>query len=709
MTLFLLSCCLNLLVSQPEGSTIDRKVDIRVERLAPFQEVELVAETEDQQGTIWVSHAGFRADEEGRVDVSLAAPLDNASYQGVDAMGLFWSMRPSAGGSDVSFKSKDDLISFDIKLYIDGSLLAQETVERYIKSAEVKRIAVNEEGLVGALFLTESKRPLPLIITLSGSNGGLSENRAKLLASNGFNVLALGYFGVDGLPANLQDIPLEYFEGAFRWLKTQPDIDASRVGLYGVSRGAELALLLGSFFPDSVQAIVAVAPSSVVHGGLNVEDSNAWICQGKPVLPLAPVGAVNHSDNPICTRQSFIEGMKDTEAFARASIPVEKIRCPILLVSGGEDQVWPSDLYAKEIDERLERFHSPISCRHLYYPKAGHGINIPNLPFPEPIYYHPVGKVWLSMGGARAEDARASADSWDKLVKFFQEALKCRAEMECEAYIVRAFCREGQGGNLAGVVLDQELTSEQMQAVAKELNFLETIFLTQRGDDSYKSLYFTPTSPIDFCGHATIAAFGSLGLEDGVYQLDAPIGPCEVTVRGSLIFLSQAAPVYGQTISEEEVRAVLGGVSLGKLKPQVVSTGLTDIFVEVESKEALFAISPDHDAITKLCEKYDAIGMHVFSLEPEGAVASAYCRNFAPRYGIPEESATGSSSGALGCYLFHHGKVRTIGQHTLLFKQGDSMNSPSDIYVRLLVTDEGVEKVECGGTAVVDEVRKITS
>jgi len=401
-----------------------------VEYLEPFQEIELQTEAKDQKGDSWSSHAAFRADEKGFIDVPSSSPLEHSSYEDVDGMGLFWSMLPISGDTSSSFKSKNDEIPVEVKLYITGNLSEQRTVVRYLKSPDVKSLDIKEDGLVGALFIPLSEKPLPVIITLSGSNGGLSENRAKLLASNGFAVLALGYFGQDSLPSNLQDIPLEYFKTAFTWLKKQPNIDASRVGLYGVSRGAELSLILGSFFPDSVQAIVAVVPSSVVYGGLSKTPVNAWIYQGKPILPFAPIPQTDFADgkgatpeNPANTRQSFLEGMKDKAAFAAASIPVENIRCPLLLVSGGDDQMWPSDVYVQQIVDRLKKHHSSIICNHLHYPHAGHGISIPNLPIPGPAYYHPIGKLWFSMGGTRPNDARASSDAWNKLVTFFRESL----------------------------------------------------------------------------------------------------------------------------------------------------------------------------------------------------------------------------------------------------------------------------------------------
>jgi dienelactone hydrolase len=374
----------HLSVKQPSGKPIDREIQIQVEQLEPFQEIEIKIQAQDQKGNLWVSQATFHANAQGLVDLTSSCPIQPSSYENIDSMGLFWSMLPVSGDTSTSFQCKDDAVPTEIKLYIADNLVAQETVTRYLKATDVQKIDVRENGLVGALFVPLSEHPLPVIITLSGSNGGLSENRAKLLASNGFSVFALGYFGADGLPTNLQDIPLEYFETAFAWLKEQPKVDASHIGLYRVSRGAELSLILGSFFPDSVQAIVAIVPSSVVYGGLSEIPVNAWIYQDKPILPFAPVPQTDFEKgkgkNPTNTRQIFLEGMKDTAAYTAAAIPVENIRCPVLLVSSGDDQMWPSDLYAQQIIARLEINHSPINCLHLHYPDAGHGINIPNLP-----------------------------------------------------------------------------------------------------------------------------------------------------------------------------------------------------------------------------------------------------------------------------------------------------------------------------------------
>lgn len=410
---------------------IDQKIAIRVEGLDPFKEVEINAITWDQKEELWSSHAKFQANSLGMIDLSTSNPLEGSSYTTADEMGLFWSMLPVSCDPKNRFKCGDSPSPVDIQLKVNDAVIQTTRVIRTLKDPTVHRVAIQEEGLVGTLFIPVSEKPLPVIITLGGSEGGLAENWAKFLASNGFAALALGYFGVEGLPPDLHDIPLEYFETAFLWLQKQPAIDASRIGLCGASRGAELSLILGSIFPNSVQAIGAVAPSSVIYGGLSDIPVDAWLYQGKPISPFALEPQIDSSgskgktaDLPINLRENFLEGMKDKARFEAAAIAVEKIRCPLLLIFGNDDQMWPSDIYATQIVNRLKAANSQISVKHVNYPDAGHGFSLPNLPIRQlPVCYHPVDKLWFSMGGNREADARASRDAWKQLLTFFHENL----------------------------------------------------------------------------------------------------------------------------------------------------------------------------------------------------------------------------------------------------------------------------------------------
>ncbi len=374
-----------------QEALLDEDLTIVVRGAPPEIEILIQAEMLDDTGVFWRSWGLFQSDAFGEVDLSKSASLEG-SYQGIDPMGLLWSMQPLESEKGVSFNTKKESFSIRISACLEKEKIASCELTRLRKSLDVKEIPIREEGLVGLLFLPPSEKPLPLIITLSGSNGGLEKNRAKLLASHGFATLGLAYFGVEGLPSSLKDIPLEYFEKAFTWVKNQPSIDSSHIGIYGVSRGAELALLLGSFFPEFIQAIGAVVPSSVIYGGFPEESAPAWLYQNKPLMP-------------------------------SSQISVEKITAALLLISGGDDQMWPSALYAAQIQQKLEAHHSSVFFEHLHYPEAGHGITIPNLPNPGPLYYHPIGKCWFPMGGTSLDNQHASQDSWKKTIAFFQKAL----------------------------------------------------------------------------------------------------------------------------------------------------------------------------------------------------------------------------------------------------------------------------------------------
>ncbi|HSX25688.1 MAG TPA: acyl-CoA thioester hydrolase/BAAT C-terminal domain-containing protein [Chlamydiales bacterium] len=303
-------------------------------------------------------------------------------------------------------------------------------IERYLGDLEVMRIPVRENGLVATLFLPPSETPLPVVITLTGSGGGLSESRAQILASHGFASLALAYFREENLPPVLKEIPLEYFQTAIEWLKMRPEIDGKRIGLWGVSRGGELALLLGTVFPDDIQAIAAFVPSSVAYGAITDKDAPAWVYKGKPLLPNAPFSEQIYDsemgqtpEKAIPLTPSFLLGMEEKAAFEAAAIPVEKIQCPILLVSGQDDQMWPSALFCQQITERLKAQGSSIFCTHLSYPRAGHSIS-PSLNRPKgTLEQHPIAKLWFTFGGNEKEDALAREDAWKHTLHFFRSNL----------------------------------------------------------------------------------------------------------------------------------------------------------------------------------------------------------------------------------------------------------------------------------------------
>lgn len=249
------------------------------------------------------------------------------------------------------------------------------------------------------------------------------------------------------------------------------------------------------------------------------------------------------------------------------------------------------------------------------------------------------------------------------------------------AYQIQAFTKENRGGNPAGVVLGQP-TVEAMQSLAHELGFSETVFIKEGLPIELR--YFTPSTELDMCGHATLAAFAFL-LEQGKADKGETIfknnlGLFKIAVReDNSVYLRQAAPSFYGKVDKAKVAPILHltpDAILGEA--EIVSTGLKDLFIEVSSLEALQGIVLDEAACTALSVEQDVTSFHVYACDSQGQL---HARNFGPAVGIPEESATGSSSGALAALLYQAGRVQKRVPFTIL--QGEAMQKTSLILVEL--------------------------
>jgi len=264
------------------------------------------------------------------------------------------------------------------------------------------------------------------MIVLPGSQGGIPfpGGYAGGLASHGYVVLALAYFNAEGLPPFLQNIPLEYFATAVEWLKSQPSVDAPRIGVLGTSRGGELALLLGATYPSAFRVVVANVPSSVVWPGLgDNSEAPAWTLNGKPLASVR--GRITPADRTLSSRDRFLKRLHDPAA-AGAEIPVERIDAPVLMFSGKDDQLWPSDVFAARVVERLKAHHFAHPVEHYSYEHAGHQITRPFVPTSDvgQVRIHPVTKSPNVFGGTPEGQARANEDSWEKLLAFLDKYLR---------------------------------------------------------------------------------------------------------------------------------------------------------------------------------------------------------------------------------------------------------------------------------------------
>jgi len=407
---------------EPQKALVDAPLTIRVTGLAPGQPAILRAAVPDAEGRLWQAHAGFYADTQGVVDLTRQSPV-HGDYEGVNPMGLLHSMTLPLNlrGPGFSYGSMEKL-TVRFALEVDGREIHAVEVERWRKAPGVESQEVRENGLVGRLFLPAGAGPHPALLVLGGSEGGLSSaDDAALFASHGYVALALAYFGAEGLPAELAEIPLDYFNKAMDWMEAN-SLTRQGLGLVGTSKGAEAALLLASKYP-AVRAVVVYAPSGVAWSCI-CEDSGkpSWTFQGQPVpfVPYAMDPTYRPGANfPIRPVINYRYRLQDRERVEQAAIPVERIQGPVLLISGQDDQLWPSAEMAEMILARLRNHQHRFVSRHLSYEGAGHAIRKAYLPMGDSTT---AARGRLVLGGTPEANARAQADSWPRVLQFLESA-----------------------------------------------------------------------------------------------------------------------------------------------------------------------------------------------------------------------------------------------------------------------------------------------
>jgi dienelactone hydrolase len=362
----------------------------------------------------WTSNATFVADAGGKIDLARVAPVRGV-YKDADPMGLFWSVeRSTTGRPNPSDAAEEDdgpatPDSWTLGAEINGTTIARANLRRRAVSSDVRVTPIQTNGIIGTFYEPPGQGRHPAVLVLGGSNGGIppAGGPAGGLASRGYAVLALAYFGVKGLPSTLSNIPIEYFGNALDWLASQPSVDPDRIGVLGSSRGAELALLLGVTF-QHLRTVVAYMPSNVVWGGCcDASTVYAWTVHGRPVASMPRPG-----------RRTLLDAQ-------RAEIPVERIHGGVLLISGRDDGVWPSAEMASKIVARLRQNDFKFPFESLVYEHTGHGITRPYTTTMElNSRRHPLSGRVVHMGGTPSGTAKAREESWPHVLEFIDRNVK---------------------------------------------------------------------------------------------------------------------------------------------------------------------------------------------------------------------------------------------------------------------------------------------
>lgn len=248
------------------------------------------------------------------------------------------------------------------------------------------------------------------VLVLSGSSGQVAVDRARLLAAHGAAALSIRWFGGRHQPRGICEVPLETFAPALDRLAQLHD----HLAIVGVSKGAEAALLLATRDPR-IRAVCALAPTSVVWSNIGTgldrhteAVRSSWTLDGTP-LPFVPyeepVPLV--ADGPPAYRCWYEHSLLSNTARAvDAAIPVERITGRVVLVAGGDDQVWPSDLFAEQI--RARRAAHGLPTEVITSADAGHRVSLPGEPVPR-------GGFWMDRGGTPQADAALGEQVWPVL------------------------------------------------------------------------------------------------------------------------------------------------------------------------------------------------------------------------------------------------------------------------------------------------------
>ncbi len=425
----------------PKKALIDIPVKISISNITANEQITVKASCKDKNKDTWTSQATFQANDKGSVNIAKQSPLAG-TYNGIHPMGLLWSMAP-IDKKIQHFSFDKNTLEIHLSVYSKDKLIVETIFYRLFISPDTEKIKIREQGIIGTLFYPKNMKNVPGVIVLPGSSGGIPENKAQLLAAHGYAVLALGYFGIDDLPKDLSNIPLEYFQKALHWLKKKSNVNDKKIALLGSSRGGELVLLLASTFPEEINAVVSCVPSNLVYSGFPQASKPAWTYKNSPItfMPSPSLEDISNTvkegtvafhkgtfEDPWHITPHFLYGMKKfSKHIDSATIPVENINCPLLIISGEDDKLWPSTLYGNLIMERLDEKKSSIKRKHLHFPGAGHAILFPYPPHTpvigQPIYL-PENDLWSQYGGNTKDNAYANKHAWQETLDFLNETLK---------------------------------------------------------------------------------------------------------------------------------------------------------------------------------------------------------------------------------------------------------------------------------------------
>ena len=404
-------------------SLMDEEVIISGSGFQPSQPITITGSVKSSSDKINLqSYAHITTDTDGRFDMTKNRSIDG-TYCGVDGMGLFWSMKEIVG-KFTKFRPADAMIPYKFNFDIfenhivnakNSRSIAHLEIERCFFLPDIQRIAIEQDGVFGTLFLPNGEGPFPGIITLIPfSRRSGAETLALSFANFGFATFLVTYFGEGPFPKSLGDIQLEYFEKAMQVFHNMDSVSSNGIGVYGYSQGGHIALAMAAYLQD-ICAVVSVNGSmgsilgKTTYKKFLIPNTKSDIKKAKLV------------GNALVNGLECIESIREKP---EKQIPIENADADILMIVGEADKNWNSKEYADIAIERVGK-SGKNNLSVICYPGAGHCIGSCYIP-PRVYDYHgalPSG-LHMDFGGHDIKKhVQAQIDASENIISFFKEKL----------------------------------------------------------------------------------------------------------------------------------------------------------------------------------------------------------------------------------------------------------------------------------------------
>lgn len=381
------------------GDTIVRGApsDLRIVGLTPGAPVELITrrsailDRQDGDRTVpdtvlFAARAVFVADRRGTVNVDRTAPRDG-DWRTADPHAPFWAMRRVAAPDPVEARPAITPPVVEVRVRQGGREVARRTFAFPSLPPGAARVVLGA-GFAGAWATPATPGRHPVLLALHGSEGGDTtdaKSLARRFAALGYATFAVTYVAyawsgaLPGVPVAFDSIPVETLDRARRWAGAQPEADTTRTGIWGVSKGAELALVAAARRPW-VRAVVSCVGSDVMWAGFGRQAPvdgvlTSWADSGAR-LPAVPYDRYDDVFEGKATARAVHDRSRAAvpDAAIAARIPIERTRAPLLLIGGDADETWASAAMSRTIARTMRAKAPRVPVDTLLVPQGGHGL-----------------------------------------------------------------------------------------------------------------------------------------------------------------------------------------------------------------------------------------------------------------------------------------------------------------------------------------------